>query len=151
MRMSTAPRAWCAFAFVAAMVPALEARATYNPNSDYVAYPGSRDAGPINAWCSDGDNCVQGDQVVFTATQLSTENPNVSLNIDWSRTVITGDDVPWCVLQIGCHDKNITITDVEEWGSCSQANALAKDDSGTQCDIADNIMIMVGVNRGGFE
>jgi len=135
-------------------VPALEARANYNPIQTDVAWPDALDAGQrMSPWCDNGDACVRGDQAVYIIENISTSYPpQMLLDIDWARTVVTEDDVPWCVLQITCHGAVGTITDVEEWGACSGANAMAKNQvSAEQCDRADSIMIMVGVNRGGFD
>jgi hypothetical protein len=145
---------FCGVMCVAAIAVAGEARAGENPYEVDVYWPSGRSPGSYPAFCDDGVNesCVQGDQVTFTASYVKTNPAQVSLSIDWANTVLNEDDVPWCVVQIQCHDGvgGHTITDVEDWGTCAAANAYDQNPPGTNCDIADEIMIMVGVNRGGF-
>ena len=146
----------CGAVCVAGLALGGEARAFDNPYEVDVFWPNGRTPGAYPAYCDDGvaEGCVQGDQVVFTASYVKTSPTQVSLNIDWANTVLHEDDVPWCVVQIQCHDggnQSHTITDVEDWGSCSAANAADQNPPGTNCDVADEIMIMVGINRRGFD
>lgn len=112
----------------------------------------------VQAKCTNptNQNCILNDSVTYTTgnIKMSPLNATVTLTSSVVHYDRYGADVPWCIIQVWCHDgggAQHVITDHRNNGSCSAANAFYQNPPGTNCDVADQILIMMGINRGGWE
>jgi len=136
-----------------------EARAQSNPVGYNLVYGESiRSGQQIQAKCASpsNQNCILNDSVTYTTGTIKTSPLMASVNL--TSSVVHRDrygaDVPWCIIQVWCHDgggAQHVITDHKNNGSCSAANAMYQNPPGTNCDVADQILVMMGINRGGWE
>ena len=134
-----------------------QARAQSNPVGYSLVWGESINGGQMQAKCTSpsNQNCILNDSATYTAGYIRTSP--LSARVTLTSSVVHSDrygaDVPWCTIQVWCHDGGTAqhvITDHQNGASCSAANAFYQNPPGTNCDVADQILIMVGINRGGW-